>query len=252
MSGDCFWTALVNCFDDCEAAPPPPGPEDNIVFGEDFDTLPNARAPSGGPAGFSSTSSATVGVSGGFMVSTVASADDWIPNIAFSGSGMAPAIGMSVGFTLNDAAMTPGKSVDFRIEATESGGVSPVGLKFTIVFDKSGIPGKYDGLKFGGIGDDFYYLPPEEGGYMEWGGTFASFAADPGNFAIAGSYDMRLMWNGSALVFSINGVEIDAEPFTSGPLPRMPQFNDINVQVRSFSGVQQALALDYVRLIGEP
>lgn len=252
MAGDCFWTALVNCFDDCGAAPPPPPPGDNIVFGEDFSTLPNARAPSAGPAGFTSSSNAQVGVSGGFMVSTVASADDGVASITFSGSGMSPAIGMSVGFTLNDAAMTPGNDVWFRIEATESTGVSPVGLNFGIRLEKGGVPGSYDGAKFNGIGDGFFYLPPEDGGDMIWGGAYAAFAETPGNFVIASSYDMRLMWDGSSLVFSINGDEISTTTIVGGPLHHMPQFNDINVRVFSWNGIQQALALDYVRLIGEP
>lgn len=252
MAGDCFWTALVNCFDDCGAAPPPPPPGDNIVFGEDFSTLPNARAPSAGPVGFTSSSNTQVGVSGGFMASTVASADDGVASITFSGSGMEPAIGMSVGFTLNDAAMTVGKEVWFRIEATESTGVNPVGLSFSIKF-RYGLPGFYGGLKFNGIGDDYSYAPPEDGGFMQWGGTNAQFAEEPGDFSMDAAYEMRLMWSGSGLVFSINGVDIDTEPFSGGSaLHHMPQFNDINVQVFSWNGVQQALALDYVRLIGEP
>lgn len=222
------------------------------VLEEDFETFPALRPPSGGPVSFNVAVNEYAGLSGGKIVSTVASADDGMMEISFAGTPTEPAIGLSIGFTLNDAAMTVGKEVWFRIEATESTGVNPVGLSFGIKFRYS-LPGFYGGLKFNGIGDDYSYAPPEDGGFMQWGGANAQFAEEPGEFAMAAVYEMRLMWDGAGLVFSVNGVEIDTEPFSGGSaLHHMPQFSDINIQVFSWNGVQQALAIDYVRLIGEP
>ena len=67
MAGDCFWTALVNCFDDCGAAPPP---APAAALREDFETLPTARAPSGGPSTFTSSVNANLAVADGSGYST--------------------------------------------------------------------------------------------------------------------------------------------------------------------------------------
>lgn len=249
MAGDCFWTALVNCFDDCGAAPPPPPPGDNIVFGEDFSTLPNARAPSAGPVGFTSSSNAQVGVSGGFMASTVASADDGYPSVTFTGPGTAPAIGMKIGVSLTPGAFpTSSRMVYLSLIATETGGI---GMDITLRFRVT-VPGEFSLQASGGIGDNHSYAAPEDGGYMQWGGAQATHEENTTAITFAAAYEFFLRWDGTGFNIDVDGVETLVSGFSGGALSHFPEFDEIKVGFFSFSGTQQALAIDYVRLIGEP
>jgi len=257
MAGDCFWTALVNCFDDCADAPPPPD-GDSYALAEDFDTLPDSRAPSGGPATFEVTSNAQVGVSSGTIVSTVTSADDGFMTVTFDGTPSAPpAIGLSIGFTLNKGALIlPGfdKFVSLEIIATESiGTLNPVRLRFFLSSQTRSTAGPISSLAFDGIGSGYALVSDGEGGFYDEYDTFAGFGEDPTYLLDAdASHDLRLMWDGDDLVMTVNGIENGREAFNAGALHHLPQFSNIVITVASFDGLQQTIAIDYFRLLAAP
>lgn len=260
MAGECFWTALVNCFDDCAAAPPPePEPELAYVLGEDFATLPSSRAPSAGPPTFTAASNAQVGVSDGFMVSTVASAVDGMATVTFAGpsGGTEPAIGLSIGLAIDtDMLVQPGftQFVGIAVTATEDGSATkPIRLNFSTSTQTRTYPASTSSQMFNGIGDNWRLESDGEGGEYDEYDTFAGFAEQPVYFLNADAlHDLRLMWDGAALVATVNGIENASETFTAGPLDHMPRFSEVVVTISSWGSIQQAISIDYVRLIGEP
>lgn len=119
MSGDCFWTALVNCFDDCGAAPPPPPPLPPVALREDFDSPPSGRAPSGGPLVFNATTP-LVGVTEGGLYRS--SSPTNTARVSFGGAGptdkLQPTRVFRVGLQFNPAVAS--SYAAFSIEVGES------------------------------------------------------------------------------------------------------------------------------------
>lgn len=191
------------------------------------------------------------------MVSTVTSADTGVMEIGFGGAPTEPAIGLSIGFTLNKGALIlPGldKYVSLEIVATEDvGTTNPVRLRLFLSSKTRPTAGPISSLAFDGIGSGHVFVTDGEGGGYDEYDTFAGFEESPTYLLDADAvHDLRLMWGGGELVMTVNGIENGREAFNAGPLDHLPQFSDITITVASWDGLQQTIGIDYFRLLAAP